>query len=83
MVQLGFSTSRIRSYLHRFVLWWVNTTGIWNYEEIIKWFCDASLDINPAAIATGLLIRRRIRESYRAIAHDRHVDVGLCDAIAS
>ena len=69
MVATGFSTRRIRSYLHRFVLWWVNTTRIWNYDELIKWFVDASFDINPAAFAVGLLVLRRIRESHSAIAH--------------
>jgi hypothetical protein len=31
MVQTGFSTRRIRSYLHRFILWWMNATRIWSY----------------------------------------------------
>jgi len=63
MVHFGFSTLCIRRYLHRFVLWWVNTTKIWNYEEIIGWFCDVCFDVNPAAYAAGLLLRR-IRESH-------------------
>ena len=63
MVLTGFSTRRIRSYLHHFVLWWVNTTKIWNYEEIIKWFYDACFDMTPAAHAAGLMLRR-IRESH-------------------
>ena len=75
MVATGFSTRRIRSYLHRFVLWWVNTTRIWNYDELIKWFVDASFDINPKAFAVGRLIRR-LRESHIAIVHGWH-DVGV------
>ena len=62
MVHFGLSTRRIRGYLHRFVLWWVNTTRIWNYEALISWFCDACFEIEPAAFATGLLLKR-IRES--------------------
>ena len=73
MVITGFSTRRIRSYLHRFVLWWVNSTKLWNYEELIKWFADASFDINPKAYALGLLIRR-IRESHSPIVYGRQVD---------
>lgn len=67
MVLTGFSTRRIKSYLHRFVLWWANTTRIWNYEEIIKWFCDACFEIQPAAFAVGLLLKR-IRESHSRTA---------------
>ena len=72
MVSCGFSTSFIRRYLHRFVQWWARTVSIWNYDEIIKWFCDASFDIKPAAYAAGLLIRRNIKESHSANAHDLH-----------
>jgi hypothetical protein len=69
MVLTGFSTRRIRSYLHRFVLWWANTTRIWNYEELIKWFCDACFDMTPAAYAAGFMLRR-IRESHSStVAH--------------
>lgn len=63
MVSSGFSTRHIRSYLHRFVLWWANTTKTWNYAELIKWFYDACFDITPAAYAAGLLLRR-IRELH-------------------
>lgn len=63
MVSSGFSTRRIRSYLHHFVLWWANTTSTWNYEELIHWFCEACFDLIPAAYATGLLLKR-FRESH-------------------
>ncbi|HAT8808320.1 TPA: hypothetical protein ACSH5C_000434 [Legionella pneumophila] len=68
MVSSGFSTRRIRSYLHYFVLWWVNTTRIWNYEEIIKWFCEACFELQPAAVAAGGLLLKRIRESHSRTA---------------
>jgi hypothetical protein len=80
MVSLGFSTSFIRRYLDRFVRWWVNTVRIWNYDELIRWFCDASFDIKPAAFAAGLLIRRDIKKSHSAIVHNRHyVGAGLAE----
>ena len=80
MVTRGFSTSFIRRYLHRFVLWWAKTVNSWNYDDIIKWFCDASFDLKPAAFAAGLLIRRNIRESHSAIVYDRHdVVAGLAE----
>ena len=78
MVNDGFSTREIRSYLHRFILWWANTTKIWTYEEIIKWFCDACFDLIPAAIAAGLLLKR-LRESH-SFAYDRQ-DVDLAGAV--
>jgi hypothetical protein len=81
MVLTGFSTRRIRSYLHRFVLWWANTTRTWNYEELIQWFCDACFDITPAAFATGLLFRR-IRELHSPIAYDLQ-GVGAAVAVAA
>src|SRR5262249_49871550 len=80
MVATGFSTRRIRSYLHRFVQWWAKTSELWNYDELIKWFCDASFDINPAAFAAGLMLRR-IRESHSSAALDQHA-VGLIDCAA-
>lgn len=80
MVRCGFSTSFIRRYLHRFVLWWADIVRIWNYNEIIKWFCGASFDIKPAAFAAGLLMRRHIRESHNAIVQNWHDDVaGLAE----
>jgi len=72
MVATGFSTRRIRSYLHRFVLWWVNTTKLWNYNEIIKWFCDASFDIKATAFAAALLIRHNISDSSCTTVRDLH-----------
>ena len=81
MVYTGFSTHRIRSYLHRFVLWWANTTEIWNYEELIIWFCDACFDVAPAAYAAGLL-QKRIKESHSRMTYDLE-SVGLAVAAAA
>jgi hypothetical protein len=68
MVTIGISTKRIRRYLHHFLLWWANTTNIWNYEELIAWFCEASFDICPAVLAAGLLLQR-VRASHSPTAH--------------
>lgn len=78
MVTIGISTNRIRRYLHKFLLWWANTTKIWNYEELIAWFCEACFDICPAAMAAGLLLQR-IRASHNPTDHLLH-RVGLAVA---
>jgi hypothetical protein len=67
MVTIGLSAKRIRRYLHYFLLWWANTTKIWNYEVLITWFCEACFDISPAAMAAGLLLQR-IKESRNPTA---------------
>jgi hypothetical protein len=51
----GCSTRQIRRYLHRFLLWWVNTSGSWQYYELGAWFVTACGDINTAAYAATLL----------------------------
>ena len=56
MVALGVSTRKIKKYLHRYFLWWVNTAN-WSYEYLIKQFIAVCWDLTPAAYAAGLLIR--------------------------
>lgn len=58
MVNTGVSLRIIRRYLHNFVIWWVNATKIWRYEEILSSFIETCWEINPAAIAAGLLQKR-------------------------
>jgi len=81
MVTIGISTKRIRRYLHHFLLWWTNTTKIWNYEELITWFCEAYFDICPAAMAAGLLLQH-IRTSHSATTYLLH-RVGVAVAAAA
>jgi hypothetical protein len=69
------SPSKIRNYLNRWVTWWQNTTKIWDYEEIIKWFCAACFDVILAAIYAAGLLLKRLRESHSSIAYD--LQVGL------
>jgi len=70
MVATGFSTRRIKSYLQRFFRWWVTTTELWTYEELITWFCDASFDINATVLAAGLLLRHDTASHHQTITYD-------------
>ena len=56
MVIDGTSILRIRNYLNRWVMWWVNTSEAWLYHEILQWFVDACWDVNPATVVAGLLV---------------------------
>ena len=58
IVNSGVSLRKIRRYLHHFVIWWVKTVEIWHYEELLHSFIDTCWEINPAAIAAGLLQKR-------------------------
>lgn len=62
MVNDGFSTQKIRQYLHRFVLWWVNTSESWTPLNLLTHFLEACWDQQLAQIARGLL-PRYIKES--------------------
>jgi hypothetical protein len=54
MVFDGLSAQSIRTYLHRWALWWVHASEIWTYEEIIQWFLAACWDATTAAYAAAL-----------------------------
>ena len=54
----GVSLRKTRSYLHHFVLWWAKTVETWHYEELLYSFIHTCRDVNPAAIAAGLLQKR-------------------------
>lgn len=58
MVNDGVSLQKIRNYLHHFIIWWVKTVEIWNYEELLYSFIGTCWEIKPAAIAAGLLQKR-------------------------
>ena len=55
MVNDGLSAQQIKRYLHRFVLWWANTSATWHYHGLLTWFLDLCWDSNLAAYATSLL----------------------------
>jgi hypothetical protein len=56
MVFDGMSTQRIRNYLNRWVLWWVNASEIGTYEERIQWFLAVCWDEIISAYAAALLM---------------------------
>lgn len=68
MVKDGFSTQRIRRYLHRYVLWWVKTSMTWSYQELLESFIQTCWDSPTATIAYGLL--RYPTSSTRELAQD-------------
>lgn len=71
MVLDGLSANRIKNYLHRWVLWWLHTTGIWNFDELLNWFIRYCWDNNPAiSVAAGLLREHESRLFARTISSD-------------
>ena len=65
MVIDGLSAQRIRCYLHLWSLWWVRTSGSWQYQELLEWFLRACWDLIPATYAAGLLPRAMIKAADR------------------
>jgi hypothetical protein len=63
MVNDGVSLLKTRNYLHRFVRWWAQTSDVWQYEELLRWFFDACWELPPAAIAAGLLQKATLRRT--------------------
>jgi hypothetical protein len=55
MVHDGFSTQTIRRYLHRFALWWANTSDTWTYEALLAAFASSCWDKQLAIVAYDLL----------------------------
>jgi RNA-directed DNA polymerase len=45
------SPRRIRSYLHRWVAWWQNTSNTWQYQELLQQFIDVCWNKHVAAYA--------------------------------
>jgi hypothetical protein len=54
MVIDGVSPRRITSYLHPWLTWWVRTTEIWSYQELLSCFLNVCSEPAPSAIAAGL-----------------------------
>lgn len=71
MVNSGLSAHRIRSYLHRWVLWWVRTSNSWSYQELLEWFLHVCWDVTPAAYAAGLL-QQAVKDSGQDHARVLH-----------
>jgi hypothetical protein len=54
MVNDGFLSKRIRSYLNRWVAWWVTTSNTWHYQEILQWFIEVCWHETAGYYAAGL-----------------------------
>lgn len=64
------------------IQWWNETVDDWSKSQLIKWFCRACYDINPAAYAARLLLCQ-IRElciASSGYAHRIGVLTSLCTA---
>jgi hypothetical protein len=61
MVIDGSSAYRIRNYLHRWVMWWTNTSITWQYQELLQHFINASWHEQATAYATTLSCRQQLR----------------------
>lgn len=55
MVNDGFSTRRIKSYLSRWCSWWVRSSQSWQYQELLGWFLQVCRDFKVVKIAITLL----------------------------
>jgi len=49
------SPAKIRSYLDRWLRWWVNASNVWAYDTLLKWFLEYCWDENLAVYAKELL----------------------------
>lgn len=57
MVADGHFTQQIRDYLRLWCMWWVQSSEIWDYKTLLKWFFHACWENNPAKnYAAGLLM---------------------------
>ena len=54
MVVDKVSPSKIRNYLHRWSQWWTNSSGTWQYSELLQWFVDTSWTEGVTAYAMTL-----------------------------
>ncbi|MFU7598282.1 hypothetical protein ACM9VS_05555 [Legionella pneumophila] len=61
MVIDGSSAYRIRNYLHRWTMWWTNTSTTWQYQELLQHFINASWHEQATAYATALSCHQQLR----------------------
>jgi hypothetical protein len=57
-LMMEFLVDSTRNYLHHFVIWWVRTSEIWTYEDLLDLFIRSCWEPSHAQIAYGLLRRR-------------------------
>ena len=53
-ISSGFSIRRIKYYLKRWAIWWIETAEIWDIEALLSWFIETCWQLPLAAIAEGL-----------------------------
>jgi hypothetical protein len=73
MVATGFSIRRIKHYLKRWAVWWVNTAESWDIEALLSWFINTCWQLPLAAIAEGLRQHNRVTLQRKMIL-TAHVD---------
>jgi hypothetical protein len=62
MVFDGLAAKRIKNYLHRWARWWLQTAGIWKYDDLMLWFIAACWKNNAATnIGIELLMAHDLR----------------------
>ncbi|HAT6367267.1 TPA: hypothetical protein F7068_06495 [Legionella pneumophila] len=61
MVIDGISSCRIRNYLHRWTMWWTNTSTTWQYQELLQHFINVSWHGQVTGYATALSCRHQLR----------------------
>jgi hypothetical protein len=70
MVLDGFSTRRIRNYLHRWVIWWLRTADSWKYGDLVNWFIRSCWQNNPATlVAAELLEQHKLKTQFLVLYH--------------
>ena len=56
------SPRQIKNYLHRFPTWWVKTSNVWVYHELLQQFMDVCWDSRVTAIAQDIAQHDHLRE---------------------
>ena len=69
MIISGVSPQRIRSYLFRWLTWWVKTSESWQCEEVLGWFINVCRDASVTAYALSLLKHPRIKPHHSPSSH--------------
>ncbi len=74
MKQDGFSTQKIRLYLARWTTWWVSTSEIWQYGELLWYLANSCWNILDAAAAAALFTKHNKSSQKNLMELRRHQD---------
>src|SRR3989338_1869780 len=61
MVADGVSRPKIKNYLVRWLLWWLRTSSIWNYQELVDRYIASCWDPAAANMAAGFFQQEATR----------------------